>query len=697
MADTATGPPGSNDAHTMAVYLEEVAYFLEDMQHDLWWLLQAALQPSGERFVRGDEELEALDPSVTSLIESMQEKANKHYENHEHQVRGKMTIIPQVTQEERELLAALKNLRFHCKGQIDVFRCMAEANNAAIWAAYHNSIATVEPQRLVPTDGMASKSLLARSVFVIPVRVDQAKHEIRALSVFSPGQGRQHWAFAGGDVHRGVDRNIYDTARREFQEEVGVFFGMDWKSAFRAELPADTSQPLDSDSICSYVHLEKDGVRYPCRPYIFALASDEFHALTMQHETSSGVIKLPMPESEHIRWDEQADAKRVLHLQGSLFVEHDEANWLTIDFDTGRLADDRENRQVRKEVSDLLKQRPEKVWDWFSKLLGVEPPVRQATLTCTVNPDGPFAVRMSGIDKTATDEDVMQFFEEAEIKCKGVEQHEIPKHTARVDFFDADSLEKAMQLSGRTLKRRKVKVELWDKEEEAPVDVPGIRALKEYDGPLPDEAPFLCRCRGLDKKITKDDLGYFFWDRDCQVQDVSYPLKSERHAGIVEFVDQDSLKRALGLKGAVFHGREMSIDLASKNDDRKEESNSRGGAGGGGGGDRPRGGGKGGGKGAFSRDRDRDRGDAPSRADFGSDRPKLALKPRTLPVGQGEERDRPQHAPFGGGGAPFGGGGGGGGGGGDRPGRSDPFGGARPRDDRNKGTSKADEDMNWRR
>jgi len=674
MAEAASGPPGSTDAHTMAVFLEEVAYFLEDMQRDLWWLLRAALQPSGEKFVRGDEELEELDPSVTALIDSMQEKADKHFESHGNQVRGKMTIIPQVTQEERELLAALRNLRFHCKGQIDVFRCMAEANNAAIWAAYHNSISTVEPQRLVPTDGMASKSLLARSVFVIPVRVDKEKKEIRVLSVFSPGTGRQHWAFAGGDIHRGMDRNVYDAARREFQEEVGVFFDMDWKHAFLEELPDDMSDPIDCDEICSYVHLEKDGVRYPCRPYIFALASDAFYARTMEYQTSSGVIKLPMPKSEHIRWDDQADAKRVIHLQGALFVEHDEANWLSIDFDNGRLSDDRENRQVRKEFADLLKQRPEKVWEWFASLLGVDPPARQATITSTLSPDGPFAVRMTGIDKTATDEDVAQFFEEADIKCRAVEQHEVPKHTARIDFFDADSLEKAIQLSGRTLKRRKVKVELWDKEEEAPVDVPGIRPLKEYDGPLPDEAPFLCRCRGLDKKITKDDLGYFFWDRDCQVQDVSYPLKSERHAGIVEFVDQESLKRALGLRGAVFHGREMNIDLASKSDDRKEESNSRGG--GGGGGDRPRGGGKGGGKGAFSRDRDRV--DPPSRAEFGSDRPKLALKPRTLPMG--EDRDRQQNAPFGG----------------DRPGRVDPFGGARPRDDRHK-PSKADEDMNWRR
>mmetsp|Transcript_38882 Transcript_38882/g.91549 ORF Transcript_38882/g.91549 Transcript_38882/m.91549 type:complete len:670 (+) Transcript_38882:112-2121(+) len=655
-----------SDSHTMAVFLEEVAYFLEDMQRDIWWLVQAA--NTGETFIRGDEDLKEVDPQVASLIASMQEKAEKHNESHGNQVRAKITIIPQVTSEERELLVALRKLRFHCKGQIEVFRCMAEANNAQIWAAYFNTIEKIEPQRLVPTDGMASKMLFAQSVFVIPVRLDKATKEIRLFSVFCPGQGRQNWAFPGGDIHRGVDNHIYDAARREFKEEVGVFFNVDWKSAFLDELPDDMSTPVNSDAICSFIHLEKDGVRYPCRPYVFALVSDEFYATTMQYQSSSGVIKLPMPQSEHVRWDDLVNAKRV-HLQGVLFVEHEEASWLSLDFETGKLVDDREGRQVRKEISEFLKHRPEKVWDWFAAHLGVEPPARQPTLASSLNPDGPFAVRVSGIDKTATDDDVAQFFEEADIKTKSVEQHEIPKHTARVDFFDADSLEKAMQLSGRTLKRRKVKVELWDKVEEVVADV-GLRPLTAYEGPLPDEPPFLCKCRGLDKKITKDDLGYFFWDRDCQVHDVSYPLKTERHAGMVEFADRDSLKRALGLRGAVFHGREMNIELAGKGEDRREES--AGGGRGGGGGDRPRGG-KGGGKNAFSRDRDRD---APSRADFGSERPKLNLQPRTKPMG--EDRDR-FAAPSG-----------------ERPGRSDPFGGARPRDDRFK-PSKADEDMNWRR
>ena len=76
--------------------------------------------------------------------------------------------------------------------------------------------------------------------------------------------------------------------------------------------------------------------------------------------------------------------------------------------------------------------------------------------------DGPFSVRMSGIDKTATDEaptlgcdallvaeDIEKYFEErrglgsyvrpgprGDVKVKSVEQFDVPRHTARIDFND---------------------------------------------------------------------------------------------------------------------------------------------------------------------------------------------------------------------------------------------------------------------
>merc|ERR1719296_718468 len=160
----------------------------------------------------------------------------------------------------------------------------------------------------------------------------------------------------------------------------------------------------------------------------------------------------------------------------------------------------------------------------------------------------------------------------------------------------------------------------------------------------------------------------------------------------------------MGLNKAVYKGREVQIDLPSARDDKPS------GSGGGSGGPR---GGKGGGKrgkggydgdrgdrGGFDReDRFGDRGDRgdrerrggggghggrdrerepPSRSDFGSERPRLNLAPRTkpLPGEAGFREDQPQ------------------GGRGLASSRPDPFGGARPREDRFKPT-RADGDDNW--
>lgn len=362
---------------------------------------------------------------------------------------------------------------------------------------------------------------------------------------------------------------------------------------------------------------------------------------------------------------------------------------MSLDYETGKiLADD--VRQLRKENSDLIRSQPEKVWQWLADILGVEAVQRNSALPSDFPEDGPFAVRMSGIDKTATDEDIKAYFEEREVEVKCVEQFEVPRHTARIDFHDRSALEKAIQLSGHNLLRRKVKVELWSEGTTSGItSSPGAKPLKPYTGPLPDEPPFKVIIRGLDKSVTRSDIGYFFWDRDCQVADIDFPLKSERHAGIVEFENQESLRNAMGLNSAIFKGREVSIALPSKEDLRPSATARGGGGGSGSGGGRGRGAsstGRGGGYSSTDRDRGVDAGPSrefrldrqpPSRAEFGSDRPRLELKPRSRPMpgepGYREEQTRPGN-----------------------PSKPDPFGGAVPREDRFKST-RADADENWRR
>jgi len=298
---------------------------------------------------------------------------------------------------------------------------------------------------------------------------------------------------------------------------------------------------------------------------------------------------------------------------------------------------------------------------------------------------------MSSIDKTATDEDISTYFEDNSITVKGVEQFDVPRHTARIDFHDKASLEQALQLSGRPLLRRKVKVELWGEGDGGggavgvTTSMAGARPLKPFEGALPEEGPFKIIIRGLDKSVTRDDLGYFFWDRECQVKDVDFPVKNERHAGIVEFKDVDSLRSAMGLNRAVFKGREVSIDLCTGKEGRQANqggggNRSGGSKGGGGGRGRGRSGGidhdHGGGGGHFRAERE-----PPSRAEFGSERPRLQLQPRSKPLpGDPDYREEmPTQVSQS-----------------SQSTKPDPFGGARPREDRFRPT-RADGDDNWRR
>eukprot|EP00439_Symbiodinium_sp_Y106_P042904 s5962_g5.t1 len=258
----------------------------------------------------------------------------------------------------------------------------------------------------------------------------------------------------------------------------------------------------------------------------------------------------------------------------------------------GTQADD--TRQLRKENGDLLRSQPEKLWKWLAERTGLAMVQRSSGLPEDFPEDGPFSVRMSGIDKTATDEDIEKYFEERDVKVKSVEQFDVPRHTARIDFHDKVCSEckgiasqlllvwltrsgvvqsegiRVYEMSSHNLLRRKVKVELWTDNDMGQSTVMGAKPLKPYVGPLPDEPPFKVIVKGLDKSVNqrdwfsgKDrlrkiesstrhsqdlkcwcacswkDLGYFFWDRDCECKEVVYPLKNERHAGTVEFNDKE--------------------------------------------------------------------------------------------------------------------------------------------------------------
>eukprot|EP00746_Dinoflagellata_sp_MGD_P066460 gnl/MRDRNA2_/MRDRNA2_27538_c0_seq1.p1 gnl/MRDRNA2_/MRDRNA2_27538_c0~~gnl/MRDRNA2_/MRDRNA2_27538_c0_seq1.p1 ORF type:complete len:821 (-),score=192.10 gnl/MRDRNA2_/MRDRNA2_27538_c0_seq1:154-2616(-) len=674
---------------TMGIYLEEVVFFLDDMGKNFFWLLRLAHLPGGPyndgKIIRGNEVIEGLDPSIEDAIEKMEARYEDHLKDHENQVRAKIAILPSVTGPERAILEPVKKLRFHCKGRVEVFPCMKEANNAAIWGAFRNCIAQAAPQWNVAVDTIngapsRNQSSFAQCAVVAAVWPVPEKGEIKIFAAWSPEAKKRHWALATGDVCRGVDENIFQTAGRKWWEEVGIFFDRDWAECFEGKLPTgdeddDYAEKEAKDEIILFVNQEKDGQRYPCRPYLFGLATEGFYHATKEYEGARGIIGLPMPRTAYVRWDDLEQIKAT-HLEGHAFAGHDEATWLTLDFESGKLVAE-DNRPVRKEHAEVFRTKPKKLWEWFASLLGVELPQETADEFPT---EPPFAARVSGIDKQAMSDDVKEHFEAQGARVTNVELFEIPKHVARVDFDSADSLRAAIGLNQTVLLRRKVKVELWAEEGGSPDGKSAAKVLKPYEGELPEEGPYQVRISGLDRNVDRDEIGYFFWERACEVQEVIYPLKSQRHAADVTFGDTQSMRNALGLNGAIFKQREVNVTFRPKGKDEAPP-----GSGGGGGG-----GGKGGGKkGKGNRDRDRDgggrRSDSPDfeslrggGRDEGSkyggggtgfgERPRLNLKPRTV---SNDDSQTPSNA---GKSDPFGGA---------RPvstgeGRSDPFGGARP-------------------
>jgi len=74
----------------------------------------------------------------------------------------------------------------------------------------------------------------------------------------------------------------------------------------------------------------------------------------------------------------------------------------------------------------------------------------------------------------------------------------------------------------------------------------------------------------LDYEITSEKLREFFEKADCKVKEVRYIQK--KYIAYVEFIDAESLKKSLELKGKVIISREIKIDEAP---DRPNTSGSR--------------------------------------------------------------------------------------------------------------------------
>lgn len=84
-------------------------------------------------------------------------------------------------------------------------------------------------------------------------------------------------------------------------------------------------------------------------------------------------------------------------------------------------------------------------------------PVSNETSEPVVN----LSLLVSSIDKLATNDDLVAHFG-GKACVAGVEKYSNPKHTARINLKDEESVQKGLALNGSTLHRRVIVVEPWD-------------------------------------------------------------------------------------------------------------------------------------------------------------------------------------------------------------------------------------------
>ena len=141
---------GTKNVAAMVVNLEEIAYFMDDMEMTVWWLIKFIKvqeqkkrdagqdEKVGELVVTGEEELPE-DSELSNLpwfqtMKGIQANVLNHIEQHEHQVRSKMFIVEDPGPDEMALLKELERLVFHQRGQVRVFSIPnAELNHRALW------------------------------------------------------------------------------------------------------------------------------------------------------------------------------------------------------------------------------------------------------------------------------------------------------------------------------------------------------------------------------------------------------------------------------------------------------------------------------------------------------------------------------------------------------------------------------------
>lgn len=74
------------------------------------------------------------------------------------------------------------------------------------------------------TDGPYGKVLAV--CVVVAAYIDKANTDVDVINLWRVDMQTCFWAFLGGDILRGTDRNLYHAAQLEFHEKEGICFGI---------------------------------------------------------------------------------------------------------------------------------------------------------------------------------------------------------------------------------------------------------------------------------------------------------------------------------------------------------------------------------------------------------------------------------------------------------------------------------------
>ena len=397
MKRLAEGEPLPN----LAIYLEEVKYYLTDVLRDDWQGLLKLAASNVDPLILVPEEVQ-LDPHTEDAIWSM-------YAKHILTPRTSkckcplILVIERPTEMQCQLMYQVERLQFLCKGRATVFpypeltrelrwkfqqkslkavdmldlvspyydfvgeiepqwvhQVLTLANTLELVSPFYNAIAQTLPHRLRPIEHAIHKSLFARCAAVVMLFSDERGNFV--WLVWDAENDGGQWAFPGGDVIRKVDGDLLGTAQREWNEEV---------LGFQFETVRDSRvEPV----VLPYLACES--ARYPVQTFVYAKATAGFFEST---RAGRDRFRLEMPPHS-VRYSSRLGREDYYMLNTDptlVFVEHDWGVWAQIKADGPEVpqGEGPPSRKVRWENVEAVKTH----WPHISEFISAQSPLLQTS------------------------------------------------------------------------------------------------------------------------------------------------------------------------------------------------------------------------------------------------------------------------------------------------------------------------------